>query len=110
MNFRDKIVGLPVFRLTWNMGDDGVVTIYARDVNGQAMDFADIFRRPRRRALGVSEEKARDMQVAAAEAICRMWNETVQPPHVEEPAHKASDNSGRITGDKDCENAVGGPQ
>lgn len=64
------------FNLTWNMSDDGVVSLYAKDVNGRAVDLADIYRRPLRQALGVSEERARELQIEAAERIVDLWNKT----------------------------------
>ena len=62
-------------RLSWNMGDDGVVTIYARATEGgPAWDVADIFRRPLKLRHGMTEEQARAAQISIAERMCDLWN------------------------------------
>lgn len=66
-------------KLSWNMGDDGVVTIYCRaDDDGPAWDLADIYRRPMKLRHGLTEERARAAQISMAERLCALWNE--QPP------------------------------
>lgn len=62
-------------KLSWNMGDDGVVTLYARETeDGPAYDLADVFRRPMKLCFGITEEEARAAQISIAERICDLWN------------------------------------
>ncbi len=61
-------------RLSWNMGDDGVVTIYATDAEGRMFDLCDVWRKPAIDRGGMTKDAARDFQVGAAERICAMWN------------------------------------
>jgi len=61
-------------RLSWNMADDGVVTICATDESGRMFELCDVWRRPAIERGGMSKEAARDFQVAAAERICAAWN------------------------------------
>lgn len=61
-------------RLSWNMADDGVVTIFATDAEGRLFDLCDVWRRPAIERGGMGKDAARDFQVAAAERICAAWN------------------------------------
>lgn len=61
--------------LSWNMGDDGVVTIYVRfGEDGPAWDVADVFRRPMKVRHSMTEEHARAVQISIAERLCHLWN------------------------------------
>lgn len=63
-------------KLSWNMGNDGVVTIYVRaEDDATAWDVADVFRRPMKMRHGLTEEQARAMQVSIAERLCELWND-----------------------------------
>lgn len=61
-------------RLSWNMAEDGVVTIFATDAEGRLFDLCDVWRRPAIERGGMGKDAARDFQVAAAERICAAWN------------------------------------
>ncbi len=64
-------------RLSWNMGEDGVATVYARTDDGKVFDLLDIFRRPMIERGGMAKEAARAFQVMAAERFCNAWNDDV---------------------------------
>lgn len=62
------------FRLSWNMADDGVITVYARTPDGKVFDLADIWRRPMMKKLGIELTDARLIQIIIADRIVGEWN------------------------------------
>jgi hypothetical protein len=65
---------IPTARISWNMGEDGVATIYAHLENGTGFDLLDIYRRPLIELGGMTKETAQAFQAFAAERICAAWN------------------------------------
>ncbi len=64
-------------RLSWNMGDDGVVTIYATYSPDRVFDMCDVWRQPAIEKGRMDRQAAIAFQVDAAERICAAWNEKV---------------------------------
>ena len=61
-------------RLSWNMDEDGVISVSATDDSGRVYALLDIFRRPMIEHGGMTKEDAKAFQVFAAERICNAWN------------------------------------
>ena len=59
-------------KLTWNMREDGVVTIYLRD-GDKTTDLADVYRSPLSKSYG-GNETAKRMQIYIVEKICELYN------------------------------------
>ncbi len=83
-------------RLSWNMGDDGVATIYATDAAGRVFDLCDVWRKPAIDRGGMTNEDARAFQAMAAERICSAWNSdedaaTIAEEHRIDPALGGAD-------------------
>lgn len=80
-------------RLSWNMADDGVVTICATDAEGRMFEVCDVWRRPAIERGGMNKEEARAFQVFAAERICGAWNRDEDAASIAEE-HKIDPNLG----------------
>lgn len=61
-------------RLSWNMDEDGVISVTATDDSGRMYALLDIFRRPMIERGAMTKEEARSFQIFAAERICNAWN------------------------------------
>lgn len=61
-------------RLSWNIDEDGVISVYATDESGRVYALLDIFRRPMIEHGGMTKDAAKSFQVFAAERICNAWN------------------------------------
>lgn len=61
-------------RLSWNMDEDGVISVSATDDSGRMYALLDIFRRPMIERGAMTREEARSFQIFAAERICNAWN------------------------------------
>lgn len=83
-----------VVRLSWNMGDDGVATIYATDPEDRVFDLCDVWRRPAVERGGMTADEAREFQVFAAERICSAWNSDMAAAQVAEE-HKIDPKLGK---------------
>jgi hypothetical protein len=61
-------------RLSWNMDEDGVVTIYATYSEDRVFDLCDVWRQPAIEKGHMDRNAAIAFQVFAAERICAAWN------------------------------------
>ena len=63
-------------RLSWNRDHEGVITIYATDLNtGRVADVADLWVKPMCDRLNFRREYALSVQQCVAETLCEAWNE-----------------------------------
>lgn len=80
-------------RLSWSRDDEGVITVYATDPNtGRIAEVADLWTRPLRERLGLSNASAKGIQQQFAETLVENWNapegreamtdRTVPDPHL----------------------------
>lgn len=84
-------------RLSWNMGEDGVITIYATYSQDRAFDLCDIWRKPAIEKGFMDRQAAIAFQVMAAERICAAWNQDEDAAMVAED-HKIDPNLGGLNG------------
>lgn len=80
-------------RLSWNMADDGVVTIYATYSEDRVFDLCDVWRQPAIEKGFMDRNAAIAFQVFAAERICGAWNRDEDTAAIAEE-HKIDPNLG----------------
>jgi hypothetical protein len=88
--------------LSWNRGEDGVITIYQTNNNGIAVDVADLWLKPRMSIGGATRPKALAEQQEFAEWICNTWNSIQPKPLSEHPCKLRVDGCDGVCGSYGC--------
>ena len=80
-------------KLSWNRDEDGVIAVYATDVELRTFPLLDIFCGPLVDLGKMRRAEAKAFQAFAAERICKAWNTDEEAATIAE-GHKIDANLG----------------